>query len=98
MAFRLRNPNDTFVTVAIGEYVTTIPAQVMVGPFAKDQMTDDIRQAVARGILLRIDELDAPTITPAAPPPVPEIAPLPDEPEDDAESHDTDDMTGGYNG
>ena len=104
MAFRLRNPNNTFVTVDIGGgYAATIPAQGTIGPFGEDHLTDDIRRMVTRGILLRLDEPGivepvVPDITVPDPFTTSYRVPASEDIEDnDASEHDNEDMTGGSN-
>lgn len=53
MAFNLKNPHNTHVTVTLCGYTTTIPAGVIVGPF--EHGSEDLDRCLARGIVKKID-------------------------------------------
>jgi len=56
MAFFLKNQNNGFVTVKVGDYSETVNPGMSIGPF--DTSTLDIDEKVVRGILTRIEVED----------------------------------------
>ncbi len=57
MAFNLKNPHQTHVTVTLCGYTTTIPAGVIVGPF--EHGSEDLDRCLAHGIVKKIDLKEA---------------------------------------